>query len=645
MQDHVSSWTYPTRVSGATAGSNNTLNDEDYELVPLTGRIITDVGTVPALIPQVNGAWGSGLGYTLAPPPAGTVMGSGVSNVHSAWQTPELLEFVYCNRVYISGVEDYSSIFWNTHPFECTNVLIQHFTAYEQSHMTDDGCDPESCTNIVMENNNINAWDDCTAIKSGRNVEARWPMGDGFGGVIVRHATQNLINRNGSSYNQGGNSSGLGCGSENAGGAFNIFIENYTCGGNGISQALKLKTTAWRNNVIVGGYYVRNLTATVHLYGIMNLNTTYGGNVAYPNADVCNPTFRDVYMENVNTTPDSNTAYPPFLISANGSFPRCPQTNINYRNSTFNCSGSTNTYSGALSGFPAAPFYANLNASNISMVNSTTGVTTVVNTTPINLMGAPTLTVSNASVTLTADSEYNTGVPANGSSDTWKGPYTFTRNEPVNQVLSRKSLVISGQLDLSTYPGFATPTGSGGAGGVVSVYVDRTTTAVTCTLSPTGAFTSGAITLTDNPEPYWYMGYHMVALVIHDASYLNINGYVYDVAYQGGALSQTVKASPATLSVTAGNTQLVNAVVNASDFLVGGAPVSTIVSVTGNQGALPASNYVINPSGTNPLQVPLAAQAGLIYTLTIQTTDSFGNTTKSTVHVIGYSPLPPIRRL
>jgi hypothetical protein len=85
--------------------------------------------------------------------------------------------------------------------------------------------------------------------------------------------------------------------------------------------------------------------------------------------------------------------------------------------------------------------------------------------------------------------------------------------------------------------------------------------------------------------------------------------------------------------------------VNASDFLAGAAPVSTIVSVTGNQGTLPASNYVINPSGTNPLQVTLTAQAGLIYTLTIQTTDSFGNTTTSTVDVIGYSPLPPIRRM
>jgi hypothetical protein len=85
--------------------------------------------------------------------------------------------------------------------------------------------------------------------------------------------------------------------------------------------------------------------------------------------------------------------------------------------------------------------------------------------------------------------------------------------------------------------------------------------------------------------------------------------------------------------------------VNASDFLAGAAPVSTIVSVTGNQGTLPTGSYVINPSGTNPLQVSLTAKAGLIYTLTIQTTDSFGNTTTSTVDVIGYSPLPPIRRM
>jgi polygalacturonase len=642
MQDHVGGWTYPTRASGATAGSNNTLNDQDYELVPLTGRINTDIGTVPALVPQVIGGWGSGLGYTMVAPPAGTVMGSGLTNVHSAWQQPELLSIFYCKNLYVAGTEDYSSQFWNTHPFQCTNVLFQNYCSYEQSHLTDDGLDPESCTNMVMENNSISAEDDCTAIKAGRNTETRWPMSDGFGGSIVRTPALNEIIRNTTYNNIAGGSSTISAGSENAAGVFNTFIENCSSGGAGISEVLKFKTTAYRNNVVVGGVYCRNFTLTATVRGIINVDPNYSESVTYPNANVCNETFRDIFIENTNYV-GAGVAYDPWLISSGNS--RAPQSNLNFRNSTFNCSGSTNTYSGSASGFSSQPYFCNLNASAITMMNSTTHVNTVVNTTPINLLGAPTITVSNSVVTLAADAEYSTGVPADDSSDVWTGPYTFTRNEPVNQVLSRKSLVISGQLDLSTYPLFATPTASGGAGGVVSIYVDRTSAPVACTLSPTGAFTSAAITLTDSPKPFWYMGYHIITLTMHDSNYLNINGAVYNVAYQSGALSQTVLATPTTLTAAAGNTQTVSVAVNASDFLTGGAPVSTIVSVTGNQGTLPTGSYVINPSGTNPLQVSLTAQTGLIYTLTIQTTDSFGNTTTSTVDVIGYSPLPSLKKL
>jgi polygalacturonase len=641
MLNHVGSWSYPTLATGASTNSNPVLNDQDYDSIPLINRIDTDIGTVPALVPEVVGGWGSGQGYTLVAPPAGLVTGSALTNVHARGVAqPELLSVFYCTNFYVAGTEDYSSQFWNTHPFQCTNVIFQNYCSFEEQHLTDDGLDPESCTNVIMEDNSITAQDDCTAIKAGRNVETRWPIADGFGNFIVRTPAQNEIVRNTNYYNLSGGSSTLSAGSENAAGVFNTFIENCTTGGGGVQQILKFKTTAFRNNVVVGNMYCRNFTMTKGS-NIIQVDPNYSESVSYPNANVCNETFRDIYIENCNLAPPASpTSGQPWSIASGNS--RAPQTNLNYRNSTFYCTGSTNTYGKA---FASLPFFCNLNASAVSMVDTTTSVTTVVNTTPINLKSA-TINVENASITLAADSEYNTGQPANDSSDTWTGPYTFTRAEPVNNVPSRTSLVVKGQLDLSTYPTFATPTASGGAGGVVNVYVDRTTTAVATTLTTTGAFTSNPIMLTDSPEPFWYMGYHIVSLVIHDSTYLNVNGAIFNVAYQQDTTPPTVEslqASPSQLTVSAGNSQVVNVVVNAVDAL-DSAPVSTITSVTANTGPIVSGvDYTIN----GPLQVTLLATAGRVYTITVTSTDSWGNVSTAAVSVIGYqaTKAPIIRPL
>jgi len=58
------------------------------------------------------------------------------------------------------------------HPLSSKNILIRDTVVLDTNHLTDDGIDPESCTNVVMERNNVTVLDDGTAIKSGEILMA-----------------------------------------------------------------------------------------------------------------------------------------------------------------------------------------------------------------------------------------------------------------------------------------------------------------------------------------------------------------------------------------------------------------------------------------------------------------------------------------
>ena len=78
-----------------------------------------------------------------------------------------------------------------------------------------DGCDPESCEKVLIENCKFDTGDDCIAIKSGRNADGRTfniPSKD----IIVRNCE--MLDGHG----------GVVVGSEISGGCQNVFVENCT---------------------------------------------------------------------------------------------------------------------------------------------------------------------------------------------------------------------------------------------------------------------------------------------------------------------------------------------------------------------------------------------------------------------------------
>jgi polygalacturonase len=158
---------------------------------------------------------------------------------------PNLLQPVRCRNVLIEGVTVRNSPMWTIHPVYCTNVIVRGATV-EGSGPNTDGCDPDSCTDVLIENCTFNTGDDCIAIKSGRDRD----------GHRVNIPCQNIIIRGCTMKNGHG---GITCGSETAGDIRNVFAEDCTLSSPNLLMAIRLKTSAERGGAIED-VFIRNCT-------------------------------------------------------------------------------------------------------------------------------------------------------------------------------------------------------------------------------------------------------------------------------------------------------------------------------------------------------------------------------------------------
>jgi hypothetical protein len=147
-----------------------------------------------------------------------------------------------------------------------------------------DGCNPESCKNVLIENCFFNTGDDCIAIKSGRNNDGRkWNI-----------PSENIIVRNCRMQNGHG---GVVIGSEISGGYRNLFVEDCEMDSPSLDRVIRIKTNNCRGGVIEN-VYVRNVNVGQCREAVLKINLVYepGENCTrdFP------PFVKNVYLENVS---------------------------------------------------------------------------------------------------------------------------------------------------------------------------------------------------------------------------------------------------------------------------------------------------------------------------------------------------------
>jgi len=195
---------------------------------------------------------------------------------------PNFVQPYRCKNVLIEGVTIVNSPMWELHPVLCTNVTVRNVRIATHGP-NNDGCDPESCKDVLIEGCTFDTGDDCIALKSGRNDDGRrvnvpvenvvvrdCTMADGHGGVVI--------------------------GSEISGGARNIFAERCRMDSPQLDRALRMKTNSVRGGVIEH-VYMRDVTVGQVAEAVVTINYFYeeGDAGKFP------PIVRDVEVRRVTS--------------------------------------------------------------------------------------------------------------------------------------------------------------------------------------------------------------------------------------------------------------------------------------------------------------------------------------------------------
>ncbi len=195
---------------------------------------------------------------------------------------PQLIGLNQCHRIRIEGVTLLRSPFWVLHPLKCTDVHVRN-VHFENDGPNGDGCDPESCDRVLIEDCLFNTGDDCIAIKSGRNADGR----------LRSMPSQNVIIRRCMMKNGHG---GVVIGSEISGGCRNVFAHDCDMDSPALERVLRIKTNSCRGG-IVEGIHMRDIRVGQCREAVLKINLNYE-----PREQCCRdypPTVRNIVMENV----------------------------------------------------------------------------------------------------------------------------------------------------------------------------------------------------------------------------------------------------------------------------------------------------------------------------------------------------------
>ena len=195
---------------------------------------------------------------------------------------PQLIGLNQCHRILIEDVTLLRSPFWVIHPLKSTDVIVRR-VHINNDGPNGDGCDPESCDRVLIEDCFFNTGDDCIAIKSGRNTDGR----------LRAMPSQNIIIRRCEMKNGHG---GVVVGSEISGGLRNVFAHDCVMDSPNLDRVLRIKTNSCRGGIIEN-IFMRDIEVGQCREAVLRINLDYEHN------EICcrgnYPTVRNVLMENV----------------------------------------------------------------------------------------------------------------------------------------------------------------------------------------------------------------------------------------------------------------------------------------------------------------------------------------------------------
>lgn len=149
---------------------------------------------------------------------------------------PSFVQPYRCRMVRIEGVRLVNAPMWVVHPVLCSEVTVRGVTV--DSHgPNNDGCNPDSCSDVLISGCSFDTGDDCVAIKSGRDADGR----------RVATPCENVLIEN---CRFGSGHGAVTIGSETSGGVRNVTARDLRMVGPGLDHAVRIKTNSHRGGAI-----------------------------------------------------------------------------------------------------------------------------------------------------------------------------------------------------------------------------------------------------------------------------------------------------------------------------------------------------------------------------------------------------------
>ncbi len=222
---------------------------------------------------------------------------------------PPFIQTYRSRNVLIEDVTVRNSPFWCIHPVLSTNVTVRRVTVISHGP-NNDGCNPESSTDVLIEDALFDTGDDCIAIKSGRNADGR----------RLATPTRNVVVR-GCRMRAG--HGGVTIGSEVSGGVSGVWAERLQMSSPELERGLRIKTNAMRGGT-VEDVFLRDIEIGEVARAAIEIDMLYeeGDRGPFP------PTVRNVVVERMSV----RSAEYALWIAA---LPRSPVRGLVVRDSRF----------------------------------------------------------------------------------------------------------------------------------------------------------------------------------------------------------------------------------------------------------------------------------------------------------------------
>jgi polygalacturonase len=149
---------------------------------------------------------------------------------------PQFVQPYACTNVLIEGVTITNAPMWVIHPVLSRNVIVRNVKVVS-SGPNNDGCDPESSSDVLIEGALFDTGDDCIAVKSGRNADGR-RLAAPAERVVVRGCRMRAGH------------GGVTIGSEVSGSVRDVFVERDAMSSPQLERGIRIKTNAVRGGVV-----------------------------------------------------------------------------------------------------------------------------------------------------------------------------------------------------------------------------------------------------------------------------------------------------------------------------------------------------------------------------------------------------------